>query len=153
MGRPFAGSVTSYIDQFAGASQTAMQSPTQQVSTSHLGAALRWLFSNGASNLSLANNIGSITPDFGLRWEVISQNYEVLLVGPQPATVTPTLDNAAGVRGGIVGWFNGTLNADQKRAFRSVLLGITTSFGLHRRTRLATDVLNQLPSTPTPGVP
>ena len=46
------------------------------------------------------------------------------------------------------------LTADQKRALRIVLSDFATTFGINRRSRLASDVLAQLPSvTPaqTPG--
>ena len=39
----------------------------------------------------------------------------------------------------------GTLTADQRTALRSVLVGITTSFGSNRRTNLPNDVVAQLP--------
>lgn len=151
MARTYTGSVNEYIERFAGASSTALQSPTQQVSMGQLDAALRWIKTNGAANLSLNNNgIGVAPSDFGLRWEVISGNYEILLVGPQPTVAAPSLQSAPGLLNWVVGWYTTTLTNDQKQAFRSVLVGITTSFSASRsrRTRLAKDVLNRVPRNP-----
>ena len=149
LGRPYSGTVDEYITQFAGASGTALQSPTQQVSTGHLEAALKWIMAKGASGLSLTNNIGAASSDFGLRWEVISGNYEILLVGPQ-TPAAPSLLSAGGLLNWIIGWYNSTLNDDQKRAFRSVLVGITTNFSSSRsrRSQLAQDVLSRIPRNP-----
>jgi hypothetical protein len=148
MGRTFAGGVDDYIDRFAGAGRTALQSPTQRVSPAHLAAALNWIRTQGANHLTFQNNIGSITSEFGLQWETLSGNYEVLLFGPQPATASP--DSAAGVLTAIVAWFNHALNADQKRGLRIVMDDFAdapaTPSGNNRRRQLAHDVLAQLPS-------
>jgi Domain of unknown function (DUF4157) len=151
MGRTYTGGVNEYIEKFAGASGTALQSPTQQVSMGHLDTALKWMMTNGAANLSLNNNgIGAATSDFGLRWEVISGNYEILQVGPQPTVAAPSLQSAPGLLNWVVGWHNTTLNKDQKQALRSVLVEITTSFSAtrSRRTQLAQDVLKRIPRNP-----
>jgi len=148
LGRPFAGDVNTYISNFAGASGTALQSPTQRVSTQFLNDALTWLMTNGPSGLTLSNNVGAASSDFGRNWEIVSQNYDILRVGPQ-GPAAPSLQSAVGVVNWFVGWYNTSLSLDQKRAFRSVLLGITTSFGSNRRTRLPQDVLNALPALPS----
>jgi hypothetical protein len=153
MGRTFAGGVDEYISSFAGATQTALQSPTQKVSPAHLAAALAWLRTNGANHLSYTDNRGAATRDFTLQWETLSGNYEVLLMGPQPAA--GTAGNAASVVADVVTWF-GTLPADKQSAFRGVMSAILTTFGLNLRRRLPRDVLNGLPvvapaPAPVPG--
>jgi hypothetical protein len=88
MGRQFVGGVDQYIGSFAGASGSAFQSPTHRVSTIHLSTALTWMMNQGAAGLSLdPQGIGHASNDFGFNWEVISGNYEILLVGPQPTAV------------------------------------------------------------------
>jgi len=149
MGRTFAGGVDQYIGSFAGATQTALQSPTQKVSPAHLAAALAWLRTNGANNLSFTDNRGSATRDFTLQWETLSGNYEVLLVGPQPPP--GTAGSASSVVADIVAWFN-TLPADKQSAFRGVMSAILTTLGVNLRTRLPRDVVNQLPlAAPAPA--
>ncbi|HYJ79147.1 MAG TPA: hypothetical protein VEW03_06085, partial [Longimicrobiaceae bacterium] len=168
MGRVFAGSVNDFISKFAGASSTALQSPTQGVSVARMNAALAWILANGAAGLTLNGTIGSMTSAVATQWEILSGNYDVLRTNPSgmvpapapapapagtggpagtapPAPTAPAVPTPASIVTAIVTWATGTLTADQRTALRSVLVGITTSFGSNRRTALPTDVVAQLP--------
>lgn len=174
MGRPFTGSVNDFISKFAAASSTALQSPTQGVSVARMNAALAWILANGAAGLTLNGTIGSMTSAVATQWEILSGNYDILRANPPPpppapapavtptpapggtggttgtpapapAPAAPAVPTPASIVAAIVTWATGTLTADQRTALRSVLVGITTSFGSNRRTNLPNDVVAQLP--------
>ncbi|MCX2680333.1 DUF4157 domain-containing protein [Galbibacter sp. EGI 63066] len=144
LGRQYAGSVDDFIRNYAGASSTAFESPTQNVSQQFMLSSLVWIERNGETNITTDGN-GAITGSFGTQWEILSGNYDVLRTNSgQAVNVTPNTSlNTTGIENRVVTWAN-ALPPDKRTAFGNVLRAMTTNFGLNRRTRLANTVLNRL---------
>jgi hypothetical protein len=144
-GKTYVGGVDTYIEKFAGATGGVLQSPTQKVSAQYLDEAMQWLLQNGPATLTVnASGDWQVSDDFGMRWETVSGNYEVLMAGVQPAQATPTLQSAAGIVEWVAGWYKDSLNAKQKWVFYRFLQKITGSFGIGRRSALPQAVLRRI---------
>jgi hypothetical protein len=145
LGRVYSGSVTDYINQFAGSSGTILQSPTRFVGTQFVSDATSWIMKEGAKHLSWKTVKGQkqsfMDADFALHWEILSQNYEILTVGPQQPAA-PTVQSAAGLVTWVVGWFN-SQKQDTQKIFLEILNAITWGFS-KRSTKLAQEVMNQI---------
>lgn len=151
LGRTYSGSVDDYISKFAGASGKIIQSPTRFVGTSFLTDATAWILKEGASHLSWKTIKGQqqayADPDFARRWETLSLNYEILLVGPQPSQTSPSLHSALGLVQWVFSWYS-KLVADKKSIFEQVLNGLTWSLSSGYHTELAKAVLNTIKNPP-----
>jgi len=145
-GRVFVGSVNDFIDRFAGARNAPLQSPTQNVGTGHVLEAMNFIMRNGAAELDVSRPGGGATDAFGLRWEILSRNYEMLRLGPTPPA-RPTADSPEGILQWVVGWAAG-LTATQDGAFRGFLRAVVLQGGFRgsHSTRLASDALARLPA-------
>jgi hypothetical protein len=144
LGRPFTGSVNDYISKFAGASSTSvLQSPTYNVSPQFLLSTMQWIEQNGTSHITTQGS-GGIDADLDLKWQALSNNYDILKVNPQTGVaVSQTLTlKAADVLNRMVTWANG-LPAAKKTAFKNILRTITQTMA-NRRTGLSSDVFPQI---------
>lgn len=147
-GRVFVGSVDTFIDRFAGARGAPLQSPTQNIGFTHIAEAMNFILRNGAGELDLTSPTGGASDAFGLRWEIISRNYQMLLGGPTPPA-RPTVDSPEGIVQWAVGWANG-LTSQQRSAFQGFLRAVELQGGFRgsHATRLASDVLARLSASP-----
>lgn len=152
MGRPYAGGVNEYIGRYAGESGTALQSPTQGVSSALQERTLSWFLNSGAAGLTrLPNNKFQVSNEFGQQWERLSGNYSILKFQHESeteprSTMATVVTTADGLRKWVVNWFN-SLNADQKWVFKSFLDALTVGWSApqSRRTELALDIGKMLP--------
>ena len=144
LGRTFTGSVDDFISNFAGATRTTFQSPTQHVSIQSLTDTLQWIEQNGAGHIITTGN-GGFDSDLSTKWEILSTNYDVLRTSSTPVNIPATGGgtgvslNAADLRTRITTWAN-ALPLPQRTAFRNVLRMVLTSFSSNHRMGLARDI-------------
>jgi hypothetical protein len=156
LARTYSGSVDEYIGKFAGSSDKTIQSPTRFVGGSFLPDAKAWILKEGAKHLSWKNVKGqqqaNADPDFAKRWEILSLNYEIMLVGQQNAS--PSSLSAPDLVQWVYGWYS-NLTIDKQQIFTQILDGLTWGFSSGFRIELPRAVLDtirnasrQKPATP-----
>jgi hypothetical protein len=132
-GQPFVGSVNDFISGFAGASglKGPLDSPTFNVGTSFLTAALSDLKTTGAQGLSGNSRAGwKTTSALDRTWMLLSQNYRALTNARLPASTAPGAKSAvptpAQVESDVLTWYK-SLSVDQRWVFAQYIANLTAA--------------------------
>lgn len=133
-GSTYSGEVDTYIGEFAGASESGLESPTQHVSEAFLNDSLVGVEREALAPAGLTRQQGSwkASPGFIRQWALLSNNYGILRA---------TVPARAGTVAMKVLSIARQLDEDQRFAFDAFLSEIQLTFIHHRgRGELAKDI-------------